>query len=251
MIYQRKILKPQRHGFTLIELVVVIAIILLLLGLTLSAGLAIRKQSEVRETKNTLRLLDTAMQEWQRISDRSLSWGLDNPVMGTTYDLQGKVGILGDNPPTSYILVITELLEVINRPDPVRDIIAQIDSDFIHRYVAGQYPSWLQMPSEKSEMDERFPGDFTVLDAWGWPIYATHPGRVANPAAFQDDVMYPLVDNDKTVNSYNEKVYGTSINRTVVFISAGPDGEFGSLLAQQGSEFEKTKDNIYSIAIER
>lgn len=247
MIYPGKPKPPRLRGFTLIELVVVIAIILLLLGLTLSAGLAIRKQSEVRETENILRLLDTAMQEWQRIAESPLSWGKDNLPPGTTYDLQGKVAAL---PLTPEILVITELLNVINRPDPVKNIIAQIDSDFIHRYVARQYPSWIPSPDETA-MNE-FDRGIVVLDAWGWPIYATHPGRVANPAAFQDDVDYPFVDKDGTVRTYNEGKYGTAINRTVVFVSAGPDGDFGDFSNPNNVDaIDKTKDNIYSTAIDR
>ncbi|MCH8825236.1 MAG: prepilin-type N-terminal cleavage/methylation domain-containing protein [Planctomycetes bacterium] len=248
MIYQGKAKPPRLRGFTLIELVVVIAIILLLLGLTLSAGLAIRKQSEVRETENILRLLDTAMQEWQRIAERPLSWGEDdNPIIGIKYDLQGKIGAL---PLTPEMLVITELLEVINRPDQVKNIIAQIDSDFIHRYVFRQYPAWIK-PMDEDDMDG-FAGGITVLDAWGWPIYATHPGRVANPDAFPVDnmpVIYPI-DEDGTVSTYNEGIYGTAMNRTVVFVSAGPDGEFG-LQSATGIEFENTRDNIFSTAIDR
>ena len=135
MIYKCKAKPPRLRGFTLIELVVVIAIILLLLGLTLSAGLAIRKQSEVRETENILRLLDTAMQEWQRIAERPLSWGEDDtPIIGIRYDLQGKIGAF---PLTPEILVITELLGVINRPDQVNNIIAQIEK---------QQSAWIEIP---------------------------------------------------------------------------------------------------------
>lgn len=247
MIYQGKAKPPRLRGFTLIELVVVIAIILLLLGLTLSAGLAIRKQSEVRETENILRLLDTAMQEWQRIAERPLSWGIDDPINGTTYDLQGGVGA-----PYYLItpehLIITELLSVVMRPDPAKHIIAQIDSAFIYRYEAGQYPAWIPSPDEMA-MDE-FAGGITVLDAWGWPIYATHPGRVSNPDLFPEDSVLP--DDDGTVVTDNERIYGTSINRTVVFVSAGPDGDFGDFRgADDSPEFEKTKDNIYSTAIDR
>ena len=51
-------------GFTLIELVVVISIILLLVGLTMSVGLAVRSKSETRQTENVLILLDQAVKQW-------------------------------------------------------------------------------------------------------------------------------------------------------------------------------------------
>lgn len=242
MTCQLEAKQPCSRGFTLIELVVVIAIILLLLGLTLSTGLAIRKQSEVRETKNTLRLLDTAMQEWHRISDRSLSWGINDNPPGATYDLQGEVGRFSTPP----ILIITELLEVVNRPELIKNIITHIDSNFMYRYKSGQYPAWIA-PSDQTAMDD-FAGGITVLDAWGWPIYATHPGRVATPDDHQNSDID--IDEDGTVNTFNESRYGTVLNRRVVFVSAGPDGEFGIMIAQ-GQMFEKTKDNIFSTPVDR
>ena len=236
--------RSSRGGFTLIELVVVIGIMLLLLGLTLSVGVAVRTQSEIRETENILRLLDTATQEWERQADRQLSWGRDGNPTGSVYDMQGLVG----QPPwTAEILVITELLQTISRPSAVKQIVAQIDPDFIHTYRAGEYPVWIQTPQERTQMDMRFDGEITVLDAWGSPIYATHPGRVRDPNVFpnEDNDAYPG-DQDGTVHTYNEDIYGVARNRQVCFVSAGPDGEFGFM---SQADDELTKDNLYSYPV--
>ncbi len=232
--------RSSRSGFTLIELVVVIGIMLLLLGLTLSVGVAVRTQSETRETENILRLLDTATQEWERSADRQLSWGKDGTPNGSVYDMRGEVA---QPPLTPEILVITELLQTISRPSAVKQIVAQIDPNFIHTYRAGEYPAWIQMPDE-SEMD-KFDGEITVLDGWGWPIYATHPGRVRDPNVFNIDTLYPS-DPDGTVHTYNEDLYGVARNREVCFVSAGPDGEFG-VMSQPDDEL--TKDNLYSYPV--
>ena len=234
-----------RPGFTLVELVVVIGIILLLLGITLSVGVAVRRSAEVRDTESALRLLDAALKEWEQSADRQLSWGEDDTPVGSVYDVQGAVG---QPPLTREILVITELLQTISRPSAVKQIVAQIDPDFIHTYRAGQYPAWIQTPDE-SEMDTRFDGEITVLDAWGWPIYATHPGRVRDTNVFNIDAIYPG-DPDGTVHTYNEDIYGAASNRQVCFVSDGPDGKFGTLGASEGStEFEQTKDNLYSYPV--
>ena len=85
-----------------------------------------------------------------------------------------------------------------------------------------------------------------MLDAWGWPIYATHPGRVHDPNVFNIDTVYPG-DRDGTVRTYNEDIYGIASNRQVRFVSAGPDGKFGMLGASEDSEeFKQTKDNLFS-----
>ena len=236
--------RAARPGFTLVELVVVIGIILLLLGITLSVGVAVRRSAEVRDTESTIRLLDAAMKEWEQSADRQLSWGEDDDPGGSVYDMQGAVG---QPSLTREILVITELLQTISRPSAVKQIVAQIDPDFIHTYRAGQYPAWIQTPDE-SEMDG-FDGEITVLDAWGWPIYSTHPGRVHDPNVFSIDAVYPG-DLDGTVHTYNEDIYGIASNRQVRFVSAGPDGEFGMLGASEGSvDFEQTKDNLYSYPV--
>ena len=227
-----------RPGFTLVELVVVIGIILLLVGLTLSAGVAVRRQAEVRDTENSLRLLDAAMKEWEQSADRQLSWGEDNNPPGSVYDVQGKpVGLI-----TPEILVITEVLQTVTRPRHVKEIIAQIDGDFIYTYRSGEFPSWIQ-PGEEQDVTDRFIGGIAVLDAWGHPIYATHPGRVNDPP-------YGAPDADGTIRTYNEGFYGVARNRQVCFISAGPDGEFGMLNASEGSdELEQTRDNLYSYPV--
>ena len=228
--------RSSRRGFTLIELVVVIGIMLLLLGLTLSVGVAVRTQSEIRETQNVLRLLDTATQEWERQADRQLTWWeylTDDPAIRDRFDIHSD---------TAEELIITEMLDVITRPSQIKQIIAQIAPDFIYTYFEGVVPPWiegqgvLQLPN--------FLGSVTVLDAWGWPIYATHPGRL-----WRESDELPR-NEDGTIQSYNEDRYGVASNRQVRFVSAGPDGEFGSLIPNAPPEdLQKTKDNLYSYPV--
>ena len=92
-----------------------------------------------------------------------------------------------------------------------------------------------------------FDGGITILDAWGTPIYSTHPGAPAAPG------VQP-VDADGTERTLNESYYGIARNRRVCFVSAGPDRLFGlywEFTGLTGPELEEAiaeamKDNIYS-----
>ena len=231
--------RSSRNGFTLIELVVVIGIILLLLGLTLSVGVAVRTQSEIHETENILRLLDAAMQEWERSADRQLTWWQGPPDVKERFDIHSD---------TALELIITEMLDVITRPSQVELIIAQIDPNFVYTYREGAVPPWIDPPPPVERQLEDFIGSLTVLDAWGWPIYATHPGRLWRET---DVPPYAFPRNDDgTIQTYNERTYGVSPNRQVIFVSAGPDGEFGDMSDDVDSPaFKLTADNVYSYPV--
>ena len=68
-----------RHarGFTLVEMTIVIGIVILLAGLTLAVTVSVVQGSEVRQTELTIRLLDSAIQEWEAQADRQVTYGID------------------------------------------------------------------------------------------------------------------------------------------------------------------------------
>ncbi|MCZ6850871.1 MAG: hypothetical protein O7F17_04445, partial [Planctomycetota bacterium] len=94
----------------------------------------------------------------------------------------------------------------------------------------------------------RFVGSLTILDAWGTPIYATHPGRPFNAGSDPGDP-----EPDGTIRTYNEDKYGGARNRQICFVSAGPDGNFGNLdpSIPLYHDPEGAKDNIYSYPINK
>jgi prepilin-type N-terminal cleavage/methylation domain-containing protein len=224
------------RGFTLVELVVVIGIVVFLVGLTMSLGTAVVDQASRRATETTLRLLDQAVNEWELAADRKLTWW-------DTHDQQkdrDRADIHGD---TAEILIITELMAAITRAPEVRRIVEQIDPDDVMRYERGSYPSWINAPVEREQMDG-LDGELVVLDAWGWPIYATHPGRPWRPS---DDHQR---DDDGTIRTYNEMGYGVARQRQVCFVSAGPDRQFGRFAAEPGTDaHEQALDNIFSYPV--
>lgn len=235
-----------RGGFTLVEVVVVIGIILFLVGLTLSVSVAVIEKSEIQQTETVLQLLDTAVKEWELTADRKLSWGDDGDPSGSVYDVHPI-------PTTLEVFVISEILATVTRPTRVKEIIAQIDPEFVFRYEQSIYPPWIDEPLEEQQQDGPFVGSLTILDAWGTPIYATHPGRPFNPNLFPQDVPPNQPDPDGTISTTNEHKYGIARNRQICFVSAGPDGNFGSLDPSIPFYYdpEGAKDNIYSYPIEK
>ncbi len=211
---------PPRRAFTLVEIVVVISLILFLVGLILSVSTVVIERSEIRETEITIRLLDTALQEWEALADRQITWGRDNfPSPGPTYDLQG-FWVTGRSD-RDDVFIISELLNVIARASQVKDIIARINPEFVYKYKdTSDHPAWLE-PSEYASQDD-FVGSLVILDAWDQPIYPTHPGPLSKDAG-----AYLLADEDGTGRIYNEREYGIARNRRICFVSAGPDGKFG------------------------
>ena len=229
-----------RGGFTLVEVVVVIGIILFLVGLTLSVSVAVIERSEIQQTETVLRLMETAVQEWELAADRKLSWG-----NGPGYDMQGDPNT--GMSLTEDVFIISELLDTVRRPSQVKEIIAQIDPEFVHTYEPGPpYPPWID-PPQQSAVDNQFNGSLTILDAWGTPIYPTHPG----PTWF-DGATLPR-NGDGTIQIRNEGIFGVARNRQICFVSAGPDGNFGNFDSSIPvyHDPEGAKDNIYSYPINK
>ena len=227
-------------AFTLVELVVVIGVIIVLAALTLAVSRAVVGGSEVRQTQSTLRLLETALGEWEATADRKISWG-DGPE----YDMQEVE--------TTAIFMITELLNTTARSSPVREIIAQIDPDFVHTYRKDKYPPWINTTTLKDKMNTKWavghvplPNDsraslgLAVIDAWEQPFWVVHPGRVADPNK-------NVIDPDGTMRTVSELAGGAVRNRQLLFISPGPDGKIGDLSQPEESElFKQAADNVYS-----
>jgi type II secretory pathway pseudopilin PulG len=233
------------RGFSLVETTVVIGVIVLLAGLTLSAGTAVIRHGEQRLTATVLTQLDTAVREWELQADRNVSWwqlGYDD------VDVYDASDVHSNTPP---VLIITEILDAIRHNDAVRQILAQIEPGLVYRYRDDTAP-WLDEPREKNHVNDRFVGGMTVLDAWGTPVYATHPGRLwlLTPTL----PGYSLErDPDGTIRTLNEQNYGVAPNRRIVFVSAGPDQLFG--LAAKFPPGEMTAmtdarlDNLYSTPV--
>lgn len=228
----RRTSRTYPRAFTLVEMLVAIGIVVLLAGLTVTAVGALTARQKVTRTESVLLLLDTAMQEWQIAADRRLIRADHSGA-----DLQ---------PDTELIFVISEVTRALRRAPDSATILAKIEPALVHEYVDGETPPWIRTFAEEQALPD-FIGELALLDAWGVPIYATHPGEVARPDA-------AIVDTDGTERTINEGIYGVARNRRVCFVSAGPDRRFGLLSEFPGLPPDQLyeaaaaarDDNIYS-----
>ena len=218
------------RGFTLVEMVIVIGVIILLAALTLSVSVAVVEGSEVRQTENTIRLLTVAIQEWEAQADRQVTYGIkDEPYGNEQYEIE-QPAIMDQQ---SARDATAWLFAIISRPTSVKPILAQVDPDFVQ-------PIDFTVPDTNIVL-----ATLEFSDAWGNPIVAVFPGRTWVDG---DDINYSYMrDSDGTILTPVERVCGGTTNRQICFVSAGPDGVFGDLdPASPDYAPELAGDNVYS-----
>jgi type II secretory pathway pseudopilin PulG len=275
-------------GFTLIELVVVIGIIILLVALTAAVSTSLIARSEIQRTQTTLTVLETALDDWRVSNDREITLGNDSTVGGVavSYDLQLT---------SPHLMSVSELLCVIGRTPSFKTILAQIPDEQQARYDTGGtvIPGWLTPdPDDPDPNAGATVADFNalatsnpgvevivILDAWETPIRLIHPGRVrdslvplAGPSAIdplpgtwpdwtkvgnapagapkEDDGTVFLTDVPPFTGM--EEFYGMARNRKICFVSAGPDRKFGNVSAAFDTDlYQQSRDNLYSYEVIR
>jgi prepilin-type N-terminal cleavage/methylation domain-containing protein len=253
---------PHRHasiGFTLVEIMAAIVIIVILAVITLSLGSALLERTDRRRTTDVLQLLDAAIVEYEQTTGRRLTYGerglpLDNVnpehfdagQSGSVYDIEFTTNGL-DQPGVGY-------------PDPLSPGFPAytVSEDDYRKRLGGQVgtanapnsPLWrvltrkllavescrniLTNADSDLVMAMSAPSGSDVVesifnDAWGSPILIVFPGRDIDTDF--DDVNLPatLRDEDGTVRTRAERLLGPARNKRVFFISAGPDRRFGDL----------------------
>ncbi len=258
--------RRKRRGFTLLEIMIVVGIIVILVSIVLAVGGALAGNQNVRRTEATMEILDKALSEWELLMRRQLSWGIDGQMPDGTPNPRANYDIQED---TMHIFLISDMLDDVGVSSDLRTILAQIDSAHYVRYEydgPGGRPSpvdpsaWILegnlTPFQATEPDPNVAqwatdaanwyGKHTALDAWDRPIRIIHPGRLRDP----NDLITGPADEDGTVRTPLEDVYGIAVNAKPYFVSSGPDGRFGSLAtsATQAQQ-EAARDNIYTYEV--
>ncbi|MFO0829718.1 MAG: prepilin-type N-terminal cleavage/methylation domain-containing protein [Phycisphaerales bacterium] len=228
------------RGFTLIELMIVIAIIVVLVGLVLAVTTSLLRKSEERVTRNIMQTLDAAMQEWERQVDRKITFQPTASATGA-YDvpfnpnLQNITGQSEGTMPAPYNSVLRAqrtlfLYELLSQQATVRDMLTKLPEENFRRVrTSAAVPVYFTIKE--------------VLDGWSNPIYAVLPGHLFGSLTSQGVNDTGSADLDGTARCAQEiDVLGAANdpkaqcrNRRVLFVSAGPDGDITT-----------TADNIYS-----
>jgi len=208
----------RRRAFTLLEMLVVIAVILVLLGLVLGTSTILIRRSEVRQTENALAILEAAIDEFEQSRGRPLTYGVRGDPTGARYDIPEL-----DNIPYAHAILF--VLDRLNSHGPSRDMIAKIDGNLL-RSIAGTCGTVNQIPCVSGGYpEEEFwwteAPRIELIDPWDSRVAVIFPGR---PWQQGDDP--DLRDIDGTVRTIDEQNYLPCVNRRIRVISIGPDRKY-------------------------
>ena len=206
--------RVRSSGFTLIELVVVLAVILVLVGLVLAVSSILIKRSEVQQTESALAILSAAVDEFEQARARPLTYGTRNSPAGARYDIPELTNV-------NYAHVILFVLDLLATHGPSRDMIAKIDGK-LFRTASTQIPT----PTGGYPPTEFWWGPLPrmeLVDPWDTRIAVIFPWRPWVPG---DDPN--LKDLDGTIRTADEQCNTPCVNRKVRFISPGPYRQYGT-----------------------
>ena len=250
----------RRGGFSLIELVVVVGVIIALISLVLAVSTLLIQQNEARQLESAFATMNVAVQEYELAVGRPLTYQDRFEQGAGSYDIPWIVdlGVGGLGPfygasgagelcncsaaqdTAGWQKTIVRLLQLLERTDAAESAIAKLDPSLFR-------PLELQignpLPNNASLS--------TLEDPWGAAIAVVMPGR-----KFRDGVDESTFDRDSdgTIRTQMENKLGICRNGQVLFVSAGPDGDIGCLgCSGQGNSprFEATLDNVYSYSPEK
>jgi len=240
---------------------VAIGIIILLVALLVTASTALVRRGEARRTESILQILDGAVKEWEKASERKITFGIDGqPFVGATYEMKNT---------TPHAFTVTEVARVLSRNEASKTMLSSIPAEHLYYYdTSGAKPAWIAVidPTDPDPAaagatgiwnsndlnGQPLTGSLAVTDAWGVPIRAVHAGPTDQGFAGARDA-----DGSLRLSIANgwygvENFYGVATSRQMLFVSAGPDGRFGSLdPAASAALQDDAADNVYSYAVTR
>jgi prepilin-type N-terminal cleavage/methylation domain-containing protein len=265
----KRSVKERKRGFTLLEMLVVIGIIVLLASLVLAVSSSVIRASEERTTRNTLEVLNAATEEYERSMDRRVSYQstanggspMDNAPLAANalrYDVVSAPTV----PPigsgvaawsalgTPYSALIAEGLPAYSTTPFKRTthLIWALTQSPSSGALMQKLPDSIFRGVKPAGTSAGFTTVRHCVDSWDTPIIAVFPGREANSNGYNDPVNN--IDADGTIKCDSETAtaqnggLGVSCkSRKILWVSAGNDSRF---TIQSGSTYVPSTDNLYS-----
>lgn len=171
MSYMNTHPRSVRAGFTLVELLVVIGIIVVLVGITIGVGSSVANSGRQRATEGALQALDQVLEAYiqangnppafVRVGEADLS---DSSLIGSGNDgffplFDGFSEV--DEQPVNTVGLF--LIEARRSVPAAENIVSGLDPKFVKLFQPGPADDAIQ------------PEALTVFDAWGNPIRMVHP----------------------------------------------------------------------------
>ena len=260
-------LRPRNAGFTLLEMLVVIGIIVLLASLVLAVSGSVIRASEERSTRNTLEILNSATEEYERTLDRRVSYqsamnGGSPADIAASQTVRYDVVTAPATPPVGSGVATWAALAApypsVTGPGLPAYSVRPFQRTVHLIWALTQSPSSASIMQKIPESSFRgvrpsgtsagFTGVRHAVDAWDTPIIAIFPGREANSNGLVDPANN--IDADGTIKCDSETATATNgglgiscKNRKILWVSAGNDSRFTT---QTGTVYSPSTDNLYS-----
>ena len=182
--------------------------------------------------------------EFEKEAGRKLTYG-DPAAMAIAPDLDES---------TLDIFTSCELTQRLRFSDSAVDVLGKLPQGRTLKYDSEQeLPPWAKVgaiddpdpqisgqasiadPIRNGDLD----GQMTLVDNWERPMRVVHPGRTWRTGDTETR------DEDGTIRTPKELIYGICREKRVLIVSSGPDQVFGTL---NGTEAQQAfaEDNIYS-----
>lgn len=232
--------RSRRAGFTLLEMLVVISIIVILIGLVVAGGAALIGNRKAAVTESLVLSLDRALEEYMAANQNAIptfeaaaySRVPGDDVIAEDGAMDANVDGVDITSPSNDVAYSEYQNRIYPRyPDAsvfIRQVRGYGDVDAILEGLGEQWliPTPIRVDAASGTGDEQ-ESDVTpsVRDAWagdGWT-----GGRADGPS-------WPVLDPDAALifyvhpqNLLAQELYGRCVNRRPYFFSAGPDRLYG------------------------
>jgi len=210
-----------KRGFTLLETIVVIGLILILVTLTTLVGTSVTRQAKVRQCTQQLDALDSMLSEYQAEYDAMPPYSEDSYFPPNGYTLGGEV--------RPEVAVFIDLVRGLGSVD---NMLAAIPPDTLmergEMYESAINQKGIGMFSGSLDfVDTRL----TIRDPWGMEILYIDSQNIE-------------ATTGEGVSDYSG--YGIPAARRPYFMSAGPDRIYYDEDTADAKSDATRKDNIYS-----